>query len=254
MIQGIRITRHLELMRQESHEQSQLSHNMALSPPLLYTYRRCPYAMRARMALLLAQVSFDAWEIVLRNKPEAMVLASPKATVPVLILADGAVLEQSWDIVKWALTQPGASAEAHACWHSALNSDSQQLLLLNDGAFKYHLDRYKYPERFETIEHPDRARQLKETHREQAVVSLLEPLEQRLRERAFLGGARLGAADIGIFPFVRQFAAVDPAWFETLPLDHVKQWLAQCLGSALFAAAMQKLPSNIRTPYPVAGQ
>lgn len=226
---------------------------MAPSHPLLYTYRRCPYAMRARMALLLAQVAFDAYEIVLRDKPEAMVLASPKATVPVLILPEGTVLEQSWHIVEWALTHPRAGGEAHTCWHSAQIAENQHLLQLNDGEFKHHLDRYKYPERFEAIEHPEHAVQLKTLHREKAVTLFLEPLEQRLSQNACLGGAQLGATDIGIFPFVRQFAAVDPAWFEALPLEQVKRWLDQCLNSELFAAAMQKLPSNLRMSYPGMG-
>ena len=87
--------------------------------PLLYTYRRCPYAMRARMALLVAGITFDAHEIVLREKPAAMLAASPKGTVPVLVLPSGQVLEQSWDIVAWALTHESADAEAQAWWSRA---------------------------------------------------------------------------------------------------------------------------------------
>ncbi|MBX9937198.1 MAG: glutathione S-transferase [Burkholderiaceae bacterium] len=220
--------------------------------PLLYTYRRCPYAIRARMALLVANIAFDAHDIILRHKPAAMLAASPKGTVPVLVLPDGQVLEQSWDIVQWALSHQQTSAKAQSWWSRALTPDNLELLRCNDGDFKHHLDRYKYPERF--VAEPSTSPTATDKgvgHRDQAVAVLLEPLEQRLAQQPFLGGAQPCATDFGIFPFVRQFAAVDSAWFDTLPLGHVKTWLAHWLQSTLFEACMQKLPSNVPEPFPV---
>ena len=221
--------------------------------PLLYTYRRCPYAMRARMALLVAGIAFDAHEIALRDKHAAMLAASPKGTVPVLVLPDGRVLEQSWDIVEWALNHEATGTQIQSWWTRAQTPDNQALLRSNDGDFKHHLDRYKYPERFAhetaSAEMPDR----RAYHREQAVAVLLEQLERCLAGRDFLGGAQPCAADIGIFPFVRQFAAVDPAWFSALPLRRVQAWLTHWLQSPLFEVCMQKLPGNAVVRYPGSG-
>ena len=202
-----------------------------MSKPLLYTYRRCPYAMRARMALLQAGVAYQAHELSsLRDKPPAMLAVSPKGTVPVLVLANGEVLEQSWVIMRWAFAQTG---DAQGWWARAQTPENQALLALCDGAFKGHLDRYKYPQRFDgalSAAH----------HASQAVDVLLEPLEASLKDQPQLGGSTPCAADIGIFPFVRQFAAVQPAGFAALPLPAVKAWLAGWLAHPLFEAAMVK--------------
>ena len=198
---------------------------------LLYTYRRCPYAMRARMALLQAGVAYQAHELSsLRDKPPAMLAVSPKGTVPVLVLADGTVLEQSQDIVRWAFAQTG---DAQGWWARAQTPANQALLALCDSAFKGHLDRYKYPQRFDDALGTAH-------HASQAVAVLLNPLEASLKDQPQLGGSTPCAADMGIFPFVRQFAAVDPAWFDTLPLPAVKAWLAGWLAHPLFEAAMVK--------------
>ena len=206
-----------------------------MSKPLLYTYRRCPYAMRARMALLQAGVAYQAHELSsLRDKPPAMLAVSPKGTVPVLVLANGEVLEQSWDIMCWAY---GQNSDKDTWWARAQSSENKSWVALCDGEFKYHLDRYKYPQRFGDAlgtEH----------HASKAMAVLLKPLEAQLKDQPQLGGATPCAADIGIFPFVRQFAAVDPAWFEALPLPAVKAWLAGWLGHPLFEVAMRKLPAS----------
>jgi glutathione S-transferase len=207
--------------------------------PLLYTYRRCPYAMRARMALLQAGLPFERHEISLRDKPPGLLTASPKGTVPVLVLPDGQVIDESWAIVEWALTHPDAHPAAWPWWQRACTNDHQTLLQTNDGLFKHHLDRYKYPERFETLT-PDTREAVRAQHRLAAVEVLLQPLEQRLQTQAYLGGSEACATDIGIFPFVRQFAAVDPAWFSSLPLPGVQAWLARWLSSPLFEACMKK--------------
>jgi glutathione S-transferase len=199
-------------------------------PPRLYTYRRCPYAMRARMALLQAGVAYESVEIVLRDKPAAMLAVSPKGTVPVLVLSDGRVIDQSWDIVRWAFAHTG---DAQAWWARAQTPANRSLLEACDGPFKHHLDRTKYPERFADA-------QGSEWHRQEAVSLLLLPLEARLQDAPQLGGDTPCAADIGIFPFVRQFAATDPAWWSTLPLPRVQAWWAQWLQAPLFEAAMRK--------------
>ena len=198
--------------------------------PLLYTYRRCPYAMRARMALLQAGVAYVAHEVSLRDKPPAMLALSPKGTVPVLVLPDGQVLEQSLDIMQWAFAQ---SADAQTWWARAQTADNQALMAVCDGHFKHHLDRYKYPQRYADAQ--DRAH-----HQSQALALLLKPLNQALQSTGLLGGTTPCAADIGILPFVRQCAAVDPAWFEALPLPHLQAWLAGWLTHPLFELAMKK--------------
>jgi glutathione S-transferase len=198
--------------------------------PLLYTYRRCPYAMRARMALLQAAVRFEACEIVLRNKPAEMIAVSPKGTVPVLVLTDGRVLEQSWDIVRWAFEQTG---DAQGWWGRAQTPINRSLLEACDGPFKHHLDRTKYPERFDDAQGRD-------WHRAQALQTLLLPLNEQLRTAPQLGGNEPCAADIGIFPFIRQFAATDPTWWSAQPLPAVQPWLAKWLTHPLFETAMRK--------------
>ena len=201
--------------------------------PLLYTYRRCPYAMRARMALLQAGVDYEPFEIVLRDKPAQMFAVSPKGTVPVLVLPDGQVLEQSLDIVQWAFAQTG---DADGWWARAQAPDNLALQTACDGPFKHHLDRTKYPERFVDA-------QGREHHRAQAVAVLLQALEARLRSAPQLGGDAPCATDIGIFPFVRQFAAIDPAWWAAQALPSVQAWLAGWLAHPLFEQAMRKWPA-----------
>lgn len=206
--------------------------------PLLYTYRRCPYAMRARMALLVAGIAFDAFEIVLRDKPPALLALSPKGTVPVLHLPGGDVLDESWEIMRWAL----ADDARQGGWQAAQRADNRQWLALNDGPFKQLLDRYKYPERF-----PESDR---ESSRQQALATFLLPLESRLAASPMLGGEQACATDLALFPFVRQFAAVDPPWFAGLPLPALQDWLAKWVASRLFAACLFKPDGPSPFPFP----
>jgi glutathione S-transferase len=199
--------------------------------PLLYTYRRCPYAMRARMALIVSGITFDAHEISLRDKPAAMLAVSPKGTVPVLVLSDGEVLEESLHIMRWAFEQGAAQ-----WWAGAQTPSNQRLIALNDGVFKQQLDRYKYPERYVASE--------REIHREQAKSGLMAMLERQLSQQAYLGGETACAADLAIFPFVRQFRSVDEAWFDAQALPATQKWLQGWLQSALFERCMKKLPSG----------
>ena len=202
--------------------------------PRLYTFRRCPYAMRARMALLQAGQVFDAVEVSLRDKPASLLALSPKATVPVLQLPDGRVIEESWDIMRWALSAP----DAQGWWARAQSPDNLDLLQRNDGDFKHHLDRWKYPQRYASETLPPDA------HRDKALDVLVRPLEARLRSAPFLGGATPCATDLAVMPFARQFAAVDPGWFAALDLPAVRSWLDGWLASPLFAACMHKLPAE----------
>ncbi len=208
--------------------------------PLLYSYRRCPYAMRARMALLVAGQAFEAVDISLRDKPAAMLALSPKGTVPVLLLPGGPVLDESWAIMQWAL-QPLAAA---GWWQRAQSAENLGLLHSNDGPFKQLLDRYKYLERY-----ADEGLSRDDVHA-RAVAEGLAPLEARLQTQTFLGGDAPCATDLALFPFVRQFAAVEPARFAALPLPALQAWLARWVGSRLFEACMVKQPAQQRVVFP----
>lgn len=208
--------------------------------PLLYSYRRCPYAMRARLAMLQANRRFQTFEIVMRDKPAELLALSPKGTVPVLHLPDGTVLEESLDIMRWALEQP----DTEGWWRRAQSDDNLALLRANDGDFKRLLDRYKYPDRYPQETTP------RETARAQAVEALLMPLESRLQDQRYLGGPTPCATDLAIFPFVRQFAAVEPAWFADQPLPALQAWLAGWLGSRLFEVCMTKQPVQAVAVFP----
>jgi len=199
--------------------------------PILYSYRRCPYAMRARMALKYADISVEIREITLKDKPFEMLAVSPKGTVPVLVLQDGRVLEQSLEIMHWALQQYDGAA-----WLPADSVLMQQLITENDVNFKQALDKYKYASRF-----PE---QSTEVYRTQAEV-FLRKLELLLGQSQYLLKDEVCLADIAIFPFIRQFAAVDPAWFEVATYPKVSAWLNKLVASDLFADIMQKRPTLI---------
>jgi glutathione S-transferase len=193
---------------------------------LLYSYRRCPYAMRARMALSYAGIAYQLHDISLKDKPAGLLAVSPKGTVPVLVLPDGRVLEQSLDIMHWALQQHDPSR-----WLDIDRDNSQALISENDGAFKQALDKYKYASRF-----PE---QSAASYRSQAEVFLCK-LEQALQERPFLSGAHLSLTDVAIFPFIRQFAAVDADWFAQATYPKLQAWLQARLESSLFLGVMSK--------------
>ena len=195
--------------------------------PALYSFRRCPYAMRARMALLVSGTPVRLREVVLRDKPGEMIAASPKATVPVLVLPDGQVIDESLAIMHWALKRNDPEN-----WLQD-NTAEKVLIAKVDGPFKDHLDRYKYPTRYENVDALE--------HRAAGLV-FLEKLDALLQDSGQLMGAKPTLADHAIFPFVRQFANNDRAWFDQLPLPALQQWLSDHLASPLFATAMQKYP------------
>ena len=214
---------------------------MEAATPLLFSYRRCPYAIRARLALAYAQVNVQFHEVSLRDKPAQMLAVSPKGTVPVLVLPSGQVLEQSLDIMRWAMVQHDpddwlyAQADAHNPSPTHAQQQAELWLARNDGAFKRALDAYKYPER-----HPE---QSPAEHRARAVQALLEPLEQQLSSSTYVLGARVSYVDAALVPFLRQFAAVDRSWFDdegTRLFPHVARWLQDWLASSLFETVMAK--------------
>jgi len=199
--------------------------------PILYSYRRCPYAMRARMALQYAGVEVEIREISLRDKPKHMLAISSKATVPVLLLPDGKVIDESLDIMYWALSQ-----QDNAGWLNVDLKAAKQLILENDEYFKLVLDAYKYPER-----QPEKTQV---EHRSAGEV-FLQTLEVLLEKNTGLLGALPTVADVAIFPFVRQFKGVDRDWFNTAPYLKLQVWLTTLEESDLFASIMQKHPTYV---------
>lgn len=198
--------------------------------PVLYSFRRCPYAMRARMALWIAGITVELREVKLADKPPELAEASPKATVPVLVLPDGEVIDESIAIMRWALAQSDPEG-----W---LDGDDTALIARNDGPFKHHLDRYKYPTRY-----PDEANGDEDTFRfdhRSSGLAILTDLDERLGDRRHLCGGHRTLADIALFPFIRQFANTDRDWFDQQGLPHLQEWLEGHLASELFAAIMPK--------------
>lgn len=196
--------------------------------PILYSFRRCPYAIRARLAIKVSGVRVALREVVLRDKPAALLLASSKATVPVLQLPDGRVLEQSLEIMHWALEQH----DPQGWLRLQEQEEALALIALNDGPFKQVLDRYKYASR-----HPERPA---DAWRDEAVELMLAPLNARLAGRPFLLRDTPSLADMAIVPFIRQFAAVEPQWFESAPLERLQAWTKRIVSSGLFEAVMKK--------------
>ena len=201
---------------------------MTVSLPRLYSFRRCPYAMRVRLGVVFAELQVELREIVLRNKPAQMLAISPKGTVPVLQLtgSDGRVIEESREILEWALAQNDPQGLLNADLTSA-----SALIEQNDNEFKHWLDRYKYADR-----HPEFT-QLE--YRQKGEV-FLQILDELLGKNTYLLGDNISIADIGIMPFVRQFAHVDREEFYGLPYPHLQQWLKDWLEHPAFLQIMVK--------------
>jgi glutathione S-transferase len=195
--------------------------------PILYSFRRCPYAIRARMALHYAGVQVELREILLRDKPVSMLAASTKGTVPVLLLPEGTVLDESYDVMRWALEQH----DPDGWWSDSFEAEINELIQENDGKFKIHLDHYKYFDRY-----PE---QSMEYYRSQAE-TFLAVLEKKLTTGRYLLGDSISIADVAIFPFIRQFSFVDKDWFDDVPYPNLQSWLDNFLGSNLFLSVMDK--------------
>ena len=198
---------------------------------VLYSFRRCPYAMRARLALRVSGMTYELREVALKTKPAEMLAVSPKGTVPVLCLPSGQVLEQSLNIMQWALQH--SDPEGWLPQRAELRAWTDEAIATNDGAFKTHLDRYKYPQRF--------GLQDGLAHRELGA-AVLTRWQQVLAQQAFLAGDRWGLADACLAPFVRQFARTDRAWFDAQPWPQLLAWLVAFENSEAFLAVMHKHP------------
>ena len=183
--------------------------------------------MRARMAIAYADINVGLREVVLKDKPPAMLEVSPKGTVPVVIDVDGRIIEESRDVMRWALDQNDPDA-----WLAGLGLDDP-LISACDDDFKHWLDRYKYAVRF-----PE---QDEIWYRGQAEAFLVT-LETRLEKAQFLTGSALSVTDIAIFPFIRQFANVDLKWWESHPYPNTARWLDSLVSSELFVRVMKKYP------------
>ena len=200
--------------------------------PILYSFRRCPYAIRARLALAVSGRTCELREVVLRNKPQGLLCASAKGTVPVLVLPDGRVLEQSLDIMLWALAQH--DPQGWLTPSAGTVADMLALVAECDGPFKRALDRCKYPDRYpgtDTAAERDRA------------TAWLGGLEARLSGQAGLFGSHVALADMAVAPFVRQFAGIDAAAWSQQPWPRLQDWLCRWQASPLWTRVMHKVPA-----------
>ncbi|MEA1889500.1 MAG: glutathione S-transferase [Pseudomonadota bacterium] len=199
--------------------------------PVFYSFRRCPYAMRARMALQYSGVKVELREVLLKDKPASLLAIDSEATVPLLVLPSAEVIDESWQIMLWAIRQNDQDR-----WlgeNETLLPDIEMLLEMNDYSFKTDLDHYKYADRYP--EYPA------EYYRSLAE-EFLQGLEESLCESQYLLGGNITAADIAIFPFIRQFASVDKPWFDRAPYPKLQQWLQALMDTDLFDSIMYKLP------------
>ena len=200
-----------------------------MDTPILYSFRRCPYCMRAHMALKKTGMKIELREVKLSAMPEEALAISPQETVPVLALTDGTAIDESWDIVKWSLAQNDVDN-----WLGEDNEfllDAEILIETNDYSFKTDLDHYKYADR-----HPEHS----EEHHRKKCEEFIEELEDMLTENRYLVADQLSLADIGVFPFIRQFSLVDKDWFDQAPYPRVQQWLNKMIESDLFQSIFQK--------------
>lgn len=191
--------------------------------PILYSFRRCPFAIRARLALAISRTTFELREVELAAKPAQLLEESSKGTVPILVAPDGQVIDESLNIMRWALENNDPEG-----WLDRLD---HELIADNDGPFKHDLDRYKYSGR-------NIADSL--AHREGGLKFLLK-LDARMSGNHWLAGASRGMTDAAIVPFVRQFASVDRDWFEAQSLSHLRPWLDRYCKSDLFQSIMLRV-------------
>ncbi len=200
-----------------------------MNTPVLYSFRRCPYCMRAHMALKKSGIQVELREVKLSDMPEAALKISPKATVPILVLPDGSFIDESWDIVKWALEKNDPDN-----WlgdEKEYLLETEMLVETTDFSFKEDLDHYKYADR-----HPEQS----ELEYRQACEEFIEELEEMLTDNRYLLSDQLTAADISVFSFVRQFSMVDKDWFDQAPYPRVQHWLDEIVRSELFLSVFQK--------------
>ena len=206
--------------------------NMSMNNPIFYSFRRCPYAMRARLALNSSKLGVELREIILRDKPEHMLEVSPKGTVPVMILPQGKVIDESLDVMLFAL---GQNDPEQLLDPDVANLDEMLSLISEfDGPFKTALDRYKYANRHENVDVDD--------ERKIASEHLMELEALLVKGEGYLFGDRISLADLAIFPFVRQFANVDKDWFDNQPWPNLTKALDSFVSSDRFLSIMEKYP------------
>ena len=204
-----------------------LDHKLKNNLPILYSFRRCPYAMRARMAIHISSQKCEIREVLLRDKPPSMLEYSSKGTVPVLVLQSGEVIDESLDVIDWALNLNDPDN-----WQrSKDNKKTKELIKINDGEFKHHLDRYKYSKRYDD-EDP-------EFHRKKCL-SFIEKVNSELQNSKYIFDDAISYIDISLLPFIRQFRIADNEWFDELPYENVKSWLSNFLNSELLESIMSK--------------
>lgn len=196
--------------------------------PILYSFRRCPYAIRARMALLLYGVAYETVEVSLKEKPEALLKLNPAGTVPVLVIDENTIIAESLDIIRWAMAQN----EKQGPLIAGESQMMQELIQINDTQFKHWLDRYKYADR-----HPEQT----EEDYQFEVQRFLNLYDAHLQTSQFFAGVKPSIADIAIFPFVRQCAAVKPEWFDSLAMPSLQRWLDYWFNNDAFKEVMKKV-------------
>jgi len=191
--------------------------------PILYSFRRCPYAMRARMALHYSGINCELREVALRDKPNALLAASPKGTVPVLVLPDGSVIDESMDVIHYAISKN--DPENILDFSKKIKSEINVAILANDTEFALLLRKYKYFEK-----HPE---ETQESYRQKIESHFLEKYEKMLDGNQFLFGKK-SIADFAILPFIRQFAFADKDWFFTSKYKNIITWLNNHIESDVF--------------------
>ena len=196
--------------------------------PILYSFRRCPFAIRARMVLFYSGINVEIKEVLLKDKPLMMLSLSPKGTVPVLITSDGIVLDESYQIMLWAINM----SDPDQWYPSCMSEEIDDLVYKNDYEFKSTLDKYKYSDR-----HPKNSKTYYRTQGEYFLIFL----EEKLKSNNYLFGDKICLADVAIFPFIRQFAFVDIVWFESSRYLKLRKWLNTILGSKIFNIVMKKI-------------
>ena len=206
----------------------EISMHASLELPQLWSFRRCPYAIRARLALQFANVPVNVTEVSLKNKPEQMLSLSPKGTVPVMLLPDGRVIDESLQIMQWAAHNRAQGT--NECLNWRLSEQMEALVAENDHDFKPLLDKYKYADR-----HPES----EEFYRERAS-EFCWILNKKIGGQTFLFGETPSLADMAIFPFIRQFAGVNATWFERQDWVSLIEWRFFWLESPDFAEVMRK--------------
>ena len=197
--------------------------------PILYTFRRCPYAIRTRMVIKLSQITVEIREIELKNKPREFLELSPKGTVPVLLTDSGQVLEESLDIINWALDSNDPNNLLSEC--NLSKSQFKELLKKLDDDFKINLDKYKYPNRYQGVDR---------NFNRDANLNFLANLDNILKTSEYINCNHLTLIDYLIFPFIRQFRNVDENWFDCLNFNYLKKWLNNLMESEDFKSIMKK--------------